>query len=169
MILIYLFKYISCYSLSDANSTIHLTFKDSNTSHVILYPYQTDPYFTSLFIQIHLMLFFIDVKECVQVLGMTFKYISCYSLSVILCFHGVIQVLFKYISCYSLSMMVTELPDGSDHSNTSHVILYLYAPTEKQNVSRFKYISCYSLSTCTVDTGNQHNIQIHLMLFFIAL
>ncbi len=141
------FKYISCYSLSDANSTIHLTFKDSNTSHVILY-LEEGVVPQSLFI---------------------FKYISCYSLSVILCFHGVIQVLFKYISCYSLSMMVTELPDGSDHSNTSHVILYLYAPTEKQNVSRFKYISCYSLSTCTVDTGNQHNIQIHLMLFFIAL
>ncbi len=54
---------------------------------------------------------------------------------------------FKYISCYSLSLPYTRINGGLPHSNTSHVILYPGRTMDRnQPVQQFKYISCYSLS-----------------------
>ncbi len=59
------------------------------------------------------------------------------------------MVQFKYISCYSLSMTTaTDMIRHTD-SNTSHVILYR--------------------PDMVIRPDSIDNIQIHLMLFFIAL
>ena len=55
----YLFKYISCYSLSLFRNPKKIDFPHLNTSHVILYP----------------------VSSAAAVAVPSFKYISCYSLS----------------------------------------------------------------------------------------
>ena len=96
------FKYISCYSLSiaeewDGTKEWHL-----NTSHVILY------------------------QNNVQTLNFIpeFKYISCYSLSSAQDSFTFIGQTFKYISCYSLSTYTGYYARYLLHLNTSHVILY---------------------------------------------
>ena len=57
------------------------------------------------------------------------------------------KITFKYISCYSLSLLSCYLWYVSPYLNTSHVILYPGCPSVAQcNERVFKYISCYSLS-----------------------
>ena len=53
---------------------------------------------------------------------------------------------FKYISCYSLSILSGDLTVDEVHLNTSHVILYRFCHTTYFTYRQFKYISCYSLS-----------------------
>ncbi len=79
---------------------------------------------------------------------------------------------------------------GRQHSNTSHVIVYLYKAKRKDNgewdsntshvivypkgslfscarMTVFKYISCYCLSYRIAGICRKEKIQIHLMLLFI--
>ena len=72
------------------------------------------------------MLFFIKGTVSNLLNNRTFKYISCYSLSLFHKQDKYKSFLFKYISCYSLSMA----QDGT-----------------LESLIKFKYISCYSLST----------------------
>ena len=139
------FKYISCYCLSFAFGW---------------YPLK-------LFIQIHLMLLFIDIdgiEWCDECHSNTshvivypypdntdtdtdkFKYISCYCLSPAgdpVCH---IKQEFKYISCYCLSKVPGAAKYLNEDSNTSHVIVY------RSPGGSFPPVS---------------GIQIHLMLLFI--
>ena len=137
------------------------------------------------------MLFFINFRRITSKGGILFKYISCYSLSVILCFHGVIQVLFKYISCYSLSFQplrrmksiikfkyiscyslssfTQPIKINVHYSNTSHVILYLKRFTHQEVAnthSNTSHVILYRI--CTHGKAECFTIQIHLMLFFIG-
>ena len=77
-------------------------------------------------IQIHLMLLFIFTK----------LYRICRRYS------------FKYISCYCLSMTVFLLLWIRMNSNTSHVIVYPNLMHIRKRLHIFKYISCYCLSPC---------------------
>ena len=118
----------------------------SNTSHVTLYHSVQLLRCVVCLIQIHLMLVFILDRVQDSLDFCAFKYISCYSLSSRRILRKSCGTVFKYISCYSLSGSVHELPDRkdiqihlmllfiiiqngnfrvNDHSNTSHVTLYL--------------------------------------------
>ena len=55
------------------------------------------------------------------------------------------------------------------NSNTSYVILYLILSEGMRTLLIFKYILCYSLSYSRHVLPVTTQIQIHLMLFFIAL
>ena len=78
-----------------------------------------------------------------------FQYISCYSLSVLLCSESVIYSAFQYISCYSLSQWVIFRQLLQCCFNTSHVTLYPEENYSKALEYLFQYISCYSLSANT--------------------
>ena len=92
------------------------------------------------------MLFFI-MQKCVRIISDSiFKYISCYSLSLIFRIEYSKISVFKYISCYSLSLLQSPGRILSLHLNTSHVILYPLPPIARNFSCAFKYISCYSLS-----------------------
>ena len=101
----YIFKYISCYSLSCGCQVVTIRRLDLNTSHVILYH----------------CLDFSGRPDC------AFKYISCYSLSGMVLPVDPQGNLFKYISCYSLSEKSFWTMLDLYYLNTSHVILYLDA------------------------------------------
>ena len=209
----YKFKYISCYSLSKANRRkqvvlpdiqIHLmlffillTFvqplhvKNSNTSHVILYPMRRFPDWTgSAYSNTSHVILYLDSTHYEGKELAEFKYISCYSLS-LLCFCQFLCCWrFKYISCYSLS----QSPDCSSFPSWIQIHLMLFFIRHQAINSIicfwFKYISCYSLSTTPLiqncqwyNSNTSHvilyqwrqpriwsdtQIQIHLMLFFIV-
>ena len=57
---------------------------------------------------------------------------------------------FKYISCYSLSVLNWRRLWKKTHLNTSHVILYQILNLFRRLAVRFKYISCYSLSRIVI-------------------
>ena len=120
------FKYISCYCLSKKPRFGPKTPKNSNTSHVIVYPKSPVSGQKPPKIQIHLMLLFIIKKAAgvkagkdsntshvivyLDTSGISpktdiFKYISCYCLSAFQENPIVTLTLFKYISCYCLSYM----------------------------------------------------------------
>ena len=120
----FIFKYISCYSLSQNISDSKRRSEDLNTSHVILYRenllllllYLSSFKYISCY---SLSYYNKQDKKCHCV----FKYISCYSLSI---FPHTFNFLnkFKYISCYSLSLEFSKFLSASANLNTSHVILY---------------------------------------------
>ena len=56
----YRFKYIPCYHLSTSGTDTTGLFRDSNTSHVIIYRKPRIPYLCLVVIQIHPMLSFIE-------------------------------------------------------------------------------------------------------------
>ena len=70
------------------------------------------------------MLFFINSAKGMHLYISAFKYISCYSLSIVLVEQIFCQSIFKYISCYSLSATLPGSSLGGRYLNTSHVILY---------------------------------------------
>ena len=76
------FKYISCYSLSYPAYLLELPASHSNTSHVTLYRRILLYPRPERRIQIHLMLLFINGGVEFTSRVYSFKYISCYSLSV---------------------------------------------------------------------------------------
>ena len=99
-----IFKYISCYSLSDhAGNSV---FEECEFKYISCYSLSRR-HLKKRFakaIQIHLMLFFICHRSSPVSSLILFKYISCYSLSKPQ--HATIgkPTVFKYISCYSLSI-----------------------------------------------------------------
>ena len=122
-----------------------LSYSNSNTSHVIVYPCRCLCSRCFCAIQIHLMLLFIlssfisehkfwdsNTSHVIVYLYRdpdpgfvtAFKYISCYCLS-----KGRDNIVrtssrFKYISCYCLSSRTRAFIRAGGYSNTSHVIVY---------------------------------------------
>ena len=141
-----LFKYISCYCLSHrvpafpAACTIQI--------HLMLLFIDRKYYkrYDQFVIQIHLMLLFIHKTLFYLGQCQTFKYISCYCLSITALMSLSFVTLFKYISCYCLSVARYYWQDKEYNSNTSHVIVYHRPNYRKRSGMR---------------------IQIHLMLLFI--
>ena len=141
-------------------------------------------------IQIHLMLFFIQRKMgrrqsewSIQIHLMLFFIRSASGSS------GT-AAQFKYISCYSLSEQENKIVQTWEHSNTSHVILYLIERCEMKSDmidSNTSHVILYQFDIRPLDAvGKNSNtshvilyqapannrgifmpIQIHLMLFFI--
>ncbi len=140
------FKYISCSYLSCHRLKRLLLFRNSNTSHVLIY--QRAKYS------------FHAVPE--------FKYISCSYLSQYHWFYAFIcknsntsHVLIYQTKCCSRNCGVT-------YSNTSHVLIYqLRDMYVFPSFFKFKYISCSYLSGKRHRAGVQYQIQIHLMFLFI--
>ena len=79
-----------------------------------------------------------------------------------------VPILFKYISCSYLSHSYCYLITIVHHSNTSHVLIYLFLLFLKLDFFQFKYISCSYLSLFAVHAGKFSDIQIHLMFLFIT-
>ena len=84
----FLFKYISCYCLSDGRLKQKRKVKR---------------------IQIHLMLLFIFSRLSSSIIANLFKYISCYCLSWNIATHHLFYLVFKYISCYCLSCNIVQI------------------------------------------------------------
>ena len=164
--MLFLFQYISCYSLSIRGSKVDTYSKSFNTSHVTLYraihlsrihktisfqyiscyslSQEDESYDETGIVSIHLMLLFIITPVAEDWDKRLFQYISCYSLSVyVLPLQSAPS--FQYISCYSLSSMCI----------TMH------------NIFLFQYISCYSLSVSVSAFAFFSAVSIHLMLLFI--
>ena len=99
--------------------------KNLNTSHVILYQ--------SLRYSMSRLKFYLNTSHVILYRTkfarldwsiVSFKYISCYSLSHSPGKYFRPPYLFKYISCYSLSDIQMDVLLEAVHLNTSHVILY---------------------------------------------
>ncbi len=122
--------------------------KNSNTSHVIVYllplivtcPDSTFKYISCYCLSI---LFLIGKSN-----STLFKYISCYCLSELRGIMNELIHIFKYISCYCLSGQSAIRQRLQTNSNTSHVIVYQIEADKE---------------------GNKGMIQIHLMLLFILI
>ena len=148
VVIVAVFQYISCYSLSMTRYRMLWMFHRFNTSHVTLYLESSINRSVILHVSIHLMLLFITCSVVCMCMIWWFQYISCYSLS----FHkdrrGVFDRMFQYISCYSLSLQAE---------------YYIRTETE------FQYISCYSLSAGCNGYNGGCCVSIHLMLLFIYI
>ena len=122
---LYSFKYISCYCLSCSNLSFLPQSTDSNTSHVIVY--RLGLLITQLlcFIQIHLMLLFIQAVPL------------CTDCNLLIQIHLMLLFIGK-----TGDQTGNEIAD----SNTSHVIVYLVECCFVDSKTEFKYISCYCLS-----------------------
>ena len=125
-LIVCLFQYITCYSLSDCRGSDCCNCCRFNTSHVTLYRMAAGLIALINCVSIHHMLLFIIVHHVIDT-SEPFQYITCYSLS------GKgddwCQVLFRF--------------------NTSHVTLYLVDRAEMSGLHKFQYITCYSLSLST--------------------
>jgi len=139
-------KYILCSCLSQYKGVKDSISLHSNTSHVLVY-------LTGLL---------------VISLVVPFKYISCSCLSNKLVCNHAKDISFKYLSCSCLSMTALEDVKGKDHSNTSHVLVYLGIQRLAGNGILFKYIPCSCLSARRFwKPGKRSKIQIHPMFLFI--
>ena len=144
--LVFLFQYISCYSLSiccqistvviSRFNTSHVTlyhvygrcfYRRSlsfNTSHVTLYHKPNSSRAFSITVSIHLMLLFI--AEFAE------KYLESGSFNT------------SHVTLYRRAG--SALPGGKESFNTSHVTLYQEFGYDPEWPEMFQYISCYSLS-----------------------
>ena len=118
------FKYISCSYLSITVAHTLDPSVDSNTSHVLIYPFTGWSSSRDNKIQIHLMFLFI-VLECRKFCYyFLFKYISCSYLSMMNVMMAFAGQRFKYISCSYLSNFSNLARTIGNYSNTSHVLIY---------------------------------------------
>ena len=165
------FQYISCCSLSRYCCTLYmqilvsihlmlqfismvsqrpLSILSFNTSHVVVYRSLNARFSYASLVSIHLMLQFICKKSVSWVLGLSFQYISCCSLSryntpccvPFNCFntsHVVVYLIGTMIGaacdvCFNTSHVVVyrgksaRLASMSTSFNTSHVVVYRYMP-----------------------------------------
>ena len=183
------FKYISCSYLSHPPPKGMLNFRDSNTSHVLIYrsiagwrgktvqfKYISCSYLSNLavdscavsIIQIHLMFLFISKQAFQPFIVPSFKYISCSYLSAWKRRRGTlypiqIHLMFLFIA-QNLQVLHTW-----QYSNTSHVLIYQRGNVDEVLFTLFKYISCSYLSRRTYKYYIPDNIQIHLMFLFISV
>ena len=143
------FQYISCCSLSRYCCTLYmqilvsihlmlqfismvsqrpLSILSFNTSHVVVYRSLNARFSYASLVSIHLMLQFICKKSVSWVLGLSFQYISCCSLSR---YNTPCCVPFN---CFNTSHVVVyrgksaRLASMSTSFNTSHVVVYRYMP-----------------------------------------
>ena len=164
--IIYLFQYISCYSLSFAAIVNIKPFLSFNTSHVTLYRLY-DSYYVRL-------------DE--------FQYISCYSLSFYFTYRKEkfqvsihLMLLFIvnrkplifsqiHVSIHLMLLFIRIRLDNcvfTERFNTSHVTLYPKENGLSCVCQWFQYISCYSLSNQIMAAFLKTGVSIHLMLLFI--
>ena len=120
---------------------------NSNTSHVLIYPYGTLPS------------------------GVTavFKYISCSYLSFCRHISPSLSHRFKYISCSYLSILKFIVKGQEINSNTSHVLIYLSRSmllTMFGTNSNTSHVLIYPRRFSTAASTSA--IQIHLMFLFIV-
>ena len=141
-----LFKYISCYCLSEMADQ----YEQLNTFKYISCYCLSRTVLRSTgsweAIQIHLMLLFIWLLFLIIILAVKFKYISCYCLSIRLRkIRGYPRIQIHLMLLFILSGAYLRFPDTN--SNTSHVIVYHHLVClGKGELQEFKYISCYCLS-----------------------
>ena len=183
------FQYISCCSLSRYCCTLYmqilvsihlmlqfismvsqrpLSILSFNTSHVVVYRSLNARFSYASLVSIHLMLQFICKKSVSWVLGLSFQYISCCSLSryntpccvPFNCFntsHVVVYLIGTMIGaacdvCFNTSHVVVyrgksaRLASMSTSFNTSHVVVYQFRMAYPNLIMKFQYISCCSLS-----------------------
>ena len=99
------FQYISCYCLSYNHNTLPVLPRYFNTSHVTVYHQLalsdslTDWHFNTSHVTVYLLSLYICHTP------FQFQYISCYCLSLLLCYHSLLLFAFQYISCYCLSCL----------------------------------------------------------------
>ena len=99
----YLFKYISCWSLSEE--------KEDHRVFLLKFKY--------------ISCWSLSAREPKSIANLTlFKYISCWSLSVQILHNMMVTELFKYISCWSLSLFRPLRASIAIDLNTSHVEVY---------------------------------------------
>ena len=122
------FQYISCYSLSNAESGIHF--------HAHAFQY--------------ISCYSLSEKGTTFVPSVdTFQYISCYSLSARQAEYEHMRFTFQYISCYSLSVIERLQKDGYVRFNTSHVTLYPGDPVRQGR----GWLPCFNTSHVTLYPG----------------
>ena len=162
------FQYITCYSLSSCKTDCGGTFPVS-IHHMLLFIGRMNGHEQEeSFVSIHHMLLFIRFtctlnriragfntshvtlypeQPLLPIMKNKFQYITCYSLSWLLCISFNCSLKFQYITCYSLSTYKMPLETFRKGFNTSHVTLYLSsAGVHGARWIPFQYITCYSLS-----------------------
>ena len=141
-----LFQYISCYCLSEFDTSQKCCDKNFNTSHVTVYLLPQLFRLLTVLISIHLMLLFIQPPICILLCKSSFQYISCYCLS-------------SWRPVHSFS-----------HEISIHLMLLFicFRHLFFHASGKFQYISCYCLSLSIPDTASNGIISIHLMLLFIG-
>ena len=146
--------------------------KHSNTSHVSIYQ-QIDAIDEAIHLSFkYISCFYLSlIQTGCKTRRILFKYISCFYLSKIGSKIFNTKIRFKYISCFYLSEMQNAVAMLQQHSNTSHVSIYLiclflsFFFNLNSNTSHvsiyhlalskilvaliFKYISCFYLSFTT--------------------
>ena len=123
---IFLFQYISCYSLSVQQQ--HIPDKEKSFQYISCYSLSTG-------------------KPFEKGNRISFQYISCYSLSVCRTLIHFYLYSFQYISCYSLSE--TDSRRSALHLWFQYISCYSLSALKTCYISFllwFQYISCYSLS-----------------------
>ena len=115
------------------------------------------------------MFLFIDRKFNGNTSVSLFKYISCSYLSIKCSNKTISAAEFKYISCSYLSFMVIFPVSRTKHSNTSHVLIYLYTYPLSQLYLSYIQIHLMFLFISRDDRNKYGStlIQIHLMFLFI--
>ena len=119
-------------------------------------------------ISIHLMLLFIQIRDKMNASPFGFQYISCYCLSLLLCYHPLLLFAFQYISCYCLSdkrQGILIWYDGFQYISCYCLSFFVFLSFCYDAL--FQYISCYCLSFNRYQWRWYLCISIHLMLLFI--
>ena len=190
------FKYISCYCLSILWELGICLRRNSNTSHVIVYPKLRLQSRKTFYIQIHLMLLFIKTTAVFSSPVILFKYISCYCLSgqevlptslcriqihLMLLFilgRGPLNRLLMSIQIHLMLLFIESIILFSIaicNSNTSHVIVYPHQnPPFALNYYiqihlMLLFIRCWTwIYRCTLDSNTSHVIVYRTAASFLA-
>ena len=99
-------------------------------------------------VSIHHMLLFIQKVHFSGLIDILFQYITCYSLSRLICAAPFLFASFQYITCYSLSWTIYRY-EFKNRVSIHHMLLFIDLRIRKQERNIwFQYITCYSLSGC---------------------
>ena len=163
---VWLFQYISCYSLSILHKAWISSVCVSIHLMLLFIPVCRTPVICHRIVSIHLMLLFIrtGIVYIYRINSFNTSHVTLYLVD-----EGIVYPLsrFQYISCYSLSMFLVCHSHYEHCFNTSHVTLYLavkvhnlcwfmvsihlmllfiWSHLNSHSLFSFQYISCYSLS-----------------------
>ena len=171
----YKFKYISCSYLSIYGKLWHRLYNDSNTSHVLIYPSSSQPFFmvsahsNTSHVLIYPKLYSITLLDIIR-----FKYISCSYLSLAGAAVGGSDFIFKYISCSYLSLFGIHSPSAvMAFKYISCSYLSLVVKTIDCKGFAFKYISCSYLSSMLlllvnfISNSNTSHVLIYPKVYFL--
>ena len=167
--LVFLFQYISCYSLSICCQISTVVISRFNTSHITLYHvYGRCFYRRSLsFNTSHVTLYPRQVSVNADVPeGFNTSHVTLYRDTVK---EWDFQKQFQYISCYSLSANRYPKELLRLSFNTSHVTLYLRRIIACGNQLMFQYISCYSLSIRKSGTESKRETFQYISCYSLSL